>query len=317
MKMKEYWNAFLRWKGWSACAGFWSAFVHWKGWSALVKWPGWKKLFMPHPALVALAALGAAAGLLWVFLGGLEQHPLAYVIYVISFYALVTVVAAIPNLVVKINAALRSNALTNRVLTDRELRFLTKLYSRQIIDMGYGVLKILAGIFYTSSWLMTDGLYNLVQGGIELLQILRRKKAETMAEQWKSYRICGWLTLVLQLFMTGPIFLMINRNMGNQYPDVVVIGTAAFAFYKLISAFVGVARDRKHKAPIDSSVRMLNLTQALFSLFSLQVSMFHSFGGESSLQVLMNNLTGGAVCLLVAATGIYMIRRGTRELTDK
>ena len=29
----------------------------------------------------------------------------------------------------------------------------------------------------------------------------------------------------------------------------------------------------------------------------------------------MNSLTGGAVCLLVMATGVYMIRRANRELT--
>lgn len=317
-RMKELWLRFIRWHGWSDFVHWhgWSDFIHWKGWTALVQWPGWKKVLFPHPAIVVLLVIASVAGLCWVFLGGYEENPIAYAVYVVSFYGLVTVVAVLPQFIKKANAGLFMNPVANKILTDRELRFRTKLYSRQIIDFVYGMLKTLAGIFYASSWLLTDGLYNLVQGGIELLQILRRRKDQTMEQQWKSYRLCGWLTLVLHFFMTGPIFLMINRDRGNYYPDVVVIATAAFAFYKLINSFVGVAKDRKHKAPIDSSVRLINLTQAMFSLFSLQVSMFHTFGSDFSGQKLMNNLTGGAVCVLVVATGVYMIRRAGKALQN-
>lgn len=297
-------------------AATWKAFLHWKGWKAVARWSGWKKIFCIHPVLVILLTLASAAGLIWVFLNGMEEHPAAYAIYLVSFYTLVAAALQMPKIIRGANSLLHRNKVTHRILSDRELRFRSKLYMRQIVDLCYGALKTAAGIFYGSSWLLTDGLYNLAQGVIELFQILRRKKVTTLSGQWKSYRLCGWLMLVLHLFMTGPIFLMINRGMGEYYPEVIVIATAAFAFYKLISAFLGVAKDRKHRAPIDSSVRLLNLSQALFSLFSLQISMFHTFGGDFDAQQLMNNLTGGGVCILVVATGIYMIRRGTRELKN-
>lgn len=295
---------------------YWQSFIRWKGWSAFIHWSGWKKIFCIHPALAVLLIIASAAGLVWVFLNGMEEHPAAYGIYVISFYTLVAAVVQMPKIIRGANSLLHRNRVTNRILSDRELRFRSKLYMRQIVDLCYGGMKTAAGLFYGSSWLLTDGLYNLAQGAIELFQILRRRKVTDLSGQWKSYRLCGWLLLVLHLFMTGPIFLMINRGMGEYYPDVIVIATAAFTFYKLISAFVGVAKDRRHRAPIDSSVRMLNLSQALFSLFSLQVSMFHTFGGDFAARQLMNNLTGSGVCILVVATGIYMIRRGNRELKN-
>ena len=303
----DLWRRFVHWHGWRD-------FVRWKGWTAWLKLPVWKALLFPHPALIAVLSLLSAGALIWVFLDGRSDSPIAYPIYLLSAYCFTALTIASPKLIRRSKNALYANPLTHRILTDKELRFRTKLYCRQIIDLAYGTLKTAAGIFYGSSWLLTDGMYNLVQGGIELLQILRRRKELTIRRQWESYRLCGWLVLVLHLFMTGPIFLMINRGKGNDYGQIMVIATAAYAFYKLISSFVGVAKDRRHKAPIDSSVRLMNLTQALFSLFSLQVSMFHTFGGDFEGQALMNNITGFAVSVLVVATGIYMLRRASREI---
>lgn len=308
------WGDFVHWSGWKACARGWNALVHWRGWRAFARWRGWKRLFYPHAVIAILTTLLSIAGLIWIFAGGMEAHPAAYLIYVVSFYALIVVVLRLPKAAQALKALLHRNRMTNRILTDSELRFAGKLYIKQFINFAYGALKTAGGFFYASSWLLTDGLYNLVQGMIELVLILGRKKHRQAEAQWKNYRLCGWLILVLHLFMTGPIFLMIFRDQGETHPEVMVITTAAFAFYKLISAFLGIAKDRAHKAPVDSAVRMISLVQALFSLFSLQISMFHTFGSDFTDQRLMNLLTGSAVSLLVISTGIYMIRRANREL---
>ena len=107
---------------------------------------------------------------------------------------------------------------------------------------------------------------------------------------------------------------MVNWNRAAEQGEILVITTAFFAFYKIIITFIRIAKDRKHIHPVDSSIRMLNLAQALFAIFSLQASMFHTFGTGESWEQLMNLLTGCAVCLLVVSIGIYMIRRGNREI---
>lgn len=93
-----------------------------------------------------------------------------------------------------------------------------------------------------------------------------------------------------------------------------VITTAAFAFYKITSSFMKIAKDRKHTHPIDSSIRMLHLAQAIFAIFSLQATMFHTFGTGESWEHLFNLMTGCTVCLLIVSMGIYMIRRANREI---
>ena len=93
-----------------------------------------------------------------------------------------------------------------------------------------------------------------------------------------------------------------------------IIATATFAFYKFISSFIDLAKDRKHAHPVDSSVRMLELSQAIFAIFSLQAGMLHTFGTGESWEHWLNLAVGCMVCLLTAAMGIYMIRRANREI---
>jgi hypothetical protein len=93
-----------------------------------------------------------------------------------------------------------------------------------------------------------------------------------------------------------------------------IIATAAFAFYKFISAFIDLARDRKHRQPINSSVRMLELSQAIFAMFSLQAGLLHVFGTGESWEHWLNLAMGCMVCLLTASMGVYMIRRANREI---
>ena len=93
-----------------------------------------------------------------------------------------------------------------------------------------------------------------------------------------------------------------------------IIATAAFAFYKFISSFIDLAKDRKHTRPVDSSVRMLELSQAIFAIFSLQAGLLHTFGAGDVWENWLNLATGCVVCLLTVAMGIYMIRRANREM---
>ena len=59
---------------------------------------------------------------------------------------------------------------------------------------------------------------------------------------------------------------------------------------------------------------MLEFSQAIFAIFSLQAGLLHIFGTGASWENLLNLAVGCIVCLLTAAMGIYMIRRANREI---
>lgn len=313
-KLRSAWEAFLRWQGWKACARGWNAFLHWPGWRAFALWSGWKKLFLLHPLLVLPLVLLSAGGLWFVFSRGLDTHPLSSAVYVLSAYTLGVLIPALVKLVRNIRRFIHANPKLERALRDEELQFKASLYFEQLLNFGYGLFKCVCAVAYRDVWMGTEGFYNLVQGIIQLFQILQRRRNLTLVQQWKRYRLCGGMILVMHLSTTGLAFLMIRMHMSEEYPGFMIFATAAFAFYKLISAFLDVARDRKHKAPIDSSVRLLDLSQALFNLFCLQAGMLHVFGGSFAYTGIMNTLTGSVVSLMMMGMGIYMLRRGSREI---
>jgi len=305
----EGWSRFIHWKGWSAFSSFCG-----KAWRVTVSWSGWRRIFfLPFSVLLALS-FGCAAGLVWVFVQGLEQTVPACLLYGLSAYALTALCCQLPAAVRGGRGWLDRHPRLAGLLKNKELKFRFGLYFEQLLNFAYGIFKISSGVIYGSAWIGADGIYNLAQALVQLFQILRRKNAGTMEQQWRSYRLCGVLILLMHLTLTGIVFQMVNWHRVEEQGQIMVISTAAFAFYKLTNSFLDIARDRKHAHPVDSSIRMLNLAQAIFAIFSLQASMFHTFGTGESWENWMNLGTGCVVCLSVAAMGVYMIFRGNREL---
>lgn len=317
--MKSAWQKFLNWKGWTTCANGWKTLIRWKGWHDFLHWEGWRafarwKIWHPHPALILLLSVLAGAALTWIFAKGKETSFLAYPVYCVSAYAVTVLALGIPKIIDWVKNKVLTNAYIQPLVEDEQKRFLLDLFREQIVNFGYGLFKTISGIWMGVAWIWADGLYNLVQGIIQLAQLALHRKHLPIEKQWKSYRVCGFMILLLHLTITGLVFMMIHQGQAEEYPGYMIFATAAFAFYKLITAMVDVARDRKHASPVDSSVYLLDLTQALFSLFSLQVAMIHAFDDGTLDAKMMNSLTGGVICLMVMGTGVYMLRRANREL---
>ena len=282
--------------------------------SRFVKWSGWKKIF-PFPAWAdILMFLLLGAGLIWVFVNGLEMWWPSYILYGLSAYSLTALCVKLPAAIRKTRDWMKNHPGVEGLLKNQEMHFKLELYFEQFINFAYGIFKIISGVVVGSAWIGADGIYNFVQALIQLFQILRRKKPGTIEKQWRSYRFCGVLILLMHLTLIGIVFQIVNWNRVEESGEIMVIATAAFAFYKFISAFIDLAKDRKHTHPVDSSVRMLELSQSFFAIFSLQAGLLHTFGTGENWEHWLNLAVGCAVCLLTVAMGIYMIRRANREI---
>ena len=277
----------------------------------------WIHSIFPLPIWAEVPVFVACcAGLVWVFVNGREQWWPAYFLYALSAYSLTALCIKLPGAIRAEQNWLKDHPRVAGMLKNKELRFKLELYVEQYINFAYGIFKIVSGVIVGSAWIGADGIYNFVQALIQLFQILRRKKPGTIVRQWNSYRFCGWLVLLMHLTLIGIVFQMVNWNRVEESGEIMIIATAAFAFYKFISSFIDLAKDRKHTRPIDSSVRMLELSQAIFAIFPLQAGLLHTFGTGEAWERPLNLAVGCVVCLLTVAMGIYMIRRANRALKN-
>ena len=284
---------------------YWNRFLHWSGWKKLFPFPAWADVLM-------FAALGT--GLIWVFAKSLEMWWPSYILYGLSAYSLTALCIKLPGALRMEKDWLKKHPGVEGLLKNEELHFKLEVYFEQFINFAYGIFKIVTGVLVGSAWIGADGIYNFVQALIQLFQILRRKNPGTIEKQWKSYRLCGVWILLMHLTLIGIVFQMVNWNRVEESGEIMIIATAAFAFYKFISSLIDLARDRKHTRPVDSSVRMLELSQAIFAMFSLQAGLLHVFGTGESWEHWLNLVVGCIVCLLTVCMGIYMIRRANREM---
>lgn len=307
--IKAFFQKLCRWPGWTA-------WLHWKIWKRMAAWKGWRKLLYPPVWAVALAAILGFGGVGMIFWQGWENHPVSGGVYAVAFYGLMTVTARLIRGVPRLKQKMDGNPMAQKIREKKKENgaFGIRIYGKQFLNFFYGVTKIGSGVYLASIWVGVDGIYNFVQAMIQLYLIRAHKSAKDRTQQWRCYRRCGYWMLVLHLSMSATVFRMIYTGQHKESTEVLMIATAVFTFYKLISTFLEIAKDRKHSNPVDSAARMLNFSQALYNLFGLQVEMLWVFGnGVGAETAVVNGLTGGSVCLLVCGTGIYMLRRAKRD----
>lgn len=120
----------------------------------------------------------------------------------------------------------------------------------------------------------------------------------------------GVLLLLMTTALGSIVFLKITGNMVTPYSVELAITTAVYTFYKLSFAVRNMWKVRGLGSPILTAVRNIAFADALVSLFSLQVLMLVSFASESEgrYEVVMNSITGLAVCIAIILMGIWMVR---------
>lgn len=287
----------------------------------------WKQigriLLFPHWFIKLILVVASVAALVHAF-GASEPNPvIAYSGYGLSTYALIVVVAGFPASVRNIKNRLYANKYSHRYLTDRELRARISLYIGVGINIIYAVLKMTAGIYYKSYWLVGIGIYYIVLSLIRFGLVRGNRfysKYESIEEQraygLKCYRFCGQLIFLLNIAVSGLVIQLIWRNETYSYPGFLIFAFAAFAFYSFTMSVINVAKYRKMTNPILSAAKMLSLACAMVSILALQTALLTEFNevSQENFARIMNALTGSTVCLLMFGMAVWMVRRANREI---
>lgn len=277
-------------------------------------------LFPPLPA-VALLALFSAALLVYVFGAGREGTAVAYAAYLLSFYAAVAACAAMPRLF-RLTKRIRRNAHVDHFMRDYAFRTHATLGMSLLLNLAFAGFKLLMGILYRSYWLIALGVYYAVLALMcfFLLRPLGRAGAcaANLMVQYKTYRLTGALMLALGVAMSAIIFQVVRDNQTYSYPGTIIYAFAAYAFYKIILAALNLIRRRGQEDPLLAAVRHLSLATAMVSVFSLQTALLSAFGAHKpQFRLMINAVSGAAVCLGMLLIAVTMICRSTRMLRSR
>ena len=266
---------------------------------------------------VSLFLLGCIYGF------GYKDYFITYIVYGFSFYTLAIFCVWIPQTgkkaVLSAEKILRRNRVIDRCFSDTAFRSLVFLYLSATANIVYMVLKLYMGVTLHSVWLVALAVY---YGFLFFMRILLLRKVgadsfgKNLLLEFKRYRHCAVILLLMNISLVGMIMLFIYRDERFQYGSVLIYAVALYDFCIIIMAAVNLYKARNHESPILAAARVVSFAAALTAMLFLETAMFSQFDtvGDMVLQKSMIAATGGTVSVIFVVMASYMLIRSTREI---
>lgn len=288
--------------------------------------------FRPPFLLSCLGGIVFSAGAIFIVTtewGKILPAAITYIIYVLAavFLAMAiwsTILVVRKTSPVKtVSGVAHKYSLLARMLDDHTYRTITFGYGSLVMNSLLAMSKMVTGWWFSSNWFMVLAGYYLVLCLTKTLVLRNSRIAAAQIDErlrrykeWKAYRLCGWMLLVLTITLQGVAILIIEDKNGFSYQGYLIFVVALYDFYCLISGIVYIIKNRKKHSPTVMSIKYINFATSLVAILSLQTAMFASFGADTDMktQQFMNIMTSTAVCMILIALGVVMIFQANRRL---
>lgn len=282
----------------------------------------WKKLGkrILYPSTTFICALcPVAAALLIYSLTQLEtEHILSIVSYLAAFYALVTVVVRVPEIIRFCSRFKRSNGYIVRYTSDVRFRIQISLQSSFVFNAVYAVFQLCLGMWHHSVWFYAMAGYYLLLAVMRLMLARYTGKHEpgnNLREEWRKYRLCGVFLLLMTLTLMIFVIYFIWKIRVFRHHEITTIAMAAYTFTSLALAVKNVVRYKSYGSPVFSAAKAISLASAVVSMLTLENAMLTAFGQDGSevFKRIMLSASGAAVIITVNVIALYMIINATRK----
>lgn len=282
-----------------------------------------KKLLFPPIWLMLILAVISAVLLTMVFVNGLEQTPVAYIIYVLAFYTLSVVtcffVLVLPKQYGKIKEIIFANPFGNRYMTDSVFRTEVSLYLSLIINLLYVGINLWSWHILRSWWFVVLAVYYVIMAIMRFLLVRYVRVNEigtSILKEWKRSRICAYILLLINLSLSGAVLMILYQHRGYDYPGIMIYVMALYTFYSTTHTIVDMVKYRAMGSPIMSIAKIVSLSAALVSMLNLETAMFAQFGTDMAQQDqnLMIILTGAGISVTVVTLSVLHIIKATKEI---
>lgn len=176
-----------------------------------------------------------------------------------------------------------------------------------LFNMAYSAYHGILGITTHSWWFFTLGIYYAILSIVRFAVLRHRGKKHFIVP------FTGIMLMMLSLSLVGTVILSFVKDRGTEFPLVVMLAIAVYAFTKITLATIKWIKARKSQSVKLITLRNISFADAFVSIFSLQRSMLVSFEGMSEIEIrIMDVATGSAVCIIVFLLGLNLLQRNRR-----
>ncbi len=279
-----------------------------------------KNLLFPHIS-VLIILLPISTVFLAYSMSFLEaDSAFSVVSYILAFYTLSILCLRISKIISFFKAFKNKNKLAKRWFEEESFRIYSSLYGSLIWNTAYSVFQFGLGFYHSSFWFFSLGAYYHTLAIMRFFLLIHSKKHKGESKILKellSFRICGIIFLMMNIFLSAIIFFMIYWNRTFNHSEITTIAMAAYTFATLTFSIIGAIRYRKMESPIYSAAKAISLASACVSILTLESTMLSTFGGETTSPIfkrIMLGATGGVISLFIVGMAVYMIVKSNKEI---
>lgn len=281
-----------------------------------------KKMLLPV-WLIVLMTIGSGAGLSVVFLKGWDTTPIAYGVYVFSFYTLTVLCIAcwktIPGYYKKVRGRVYENQYAGRYLTDAVYKNKIGLYISLLINLLYVGTNGVSAVVYRTRWFAIFAIYYGIMAVMRFLLVRyvgKNSIGESRMGELRRSRTCAYILMTINITLSGVVLMMAYYDRGFKYQGFLIYVMALYTFYTTINAIINLVKYRKYHSPVMSVTKIIKLASSLFSMLFLETAMFAQFGQEmqEKSKRIMIMATGAGISVIVVGMSVFTIVRATKEI---
>lgn len=163
-----------------------------------------------------------------------------------------------------------------------------------LISIVFALYNGALGIVYQSWWHGLICVYYLLLATIRAILIGTRRKNQ------KTIRMITYLLLlVMDVSLIGPIYVMVSGERSYTYGLIPAIAMAAYTTYRITISIIHFRKSRKKDNSLLFELRMINMTDALVAVLSLQNALIIVNGGMNEGMRTLTAWTSGGIYLVI------------------
>lgn len=277
-----------------------------------------KKLLFPRLWMIIILLGVSVFGLLSILIHHNDHTVFAYFLYMISAYTLIVIVIKIPRVYFQIKTKIYKNKYIQKYINDKQYRGEIMIYIGLLMNLIYVIFRMTTAYIYQSVWFLSIGFYYFVLCLVRFHLLRKVKKTLNNKKQLYTYKMTGYLIILLNIAMLGMIIQMMVGHKSYIYPGYIIYVSALYTFYDFINAIINIITYKKFNNPILSASKLLNLTGAMMSVYTLQTAMLSQFSiNQQQFTDMMNTITGISVIILTFVIALYMIITAQQSINRK
>lgn len=163
-----------------------------------------------------------------------------------------------------------------------------------LVSTAFTLYNGVLGIVYQSLWHGSICVYYLLLAVVRAILLRTRNNS-----QRKVHIATHLLLLLMDISLIVPLYVMVNGERSYTYGLIPAIAMATYTTYRIIMGIINFRKSRKTNNPLVAELRMINLTDALIAVLSLQNALIIANGGMYGGMKTLVAWTSGGIYLAV------------------